>query len=49
LKDEKLLKNIIESLDELLKLDYFLGTKGTDRSISYMVEKCGGLDALEDL
>jgi len=49
LKDEKILANVMESLDEILKLDDYLGLTGTDQSIALMLEKMGGLDALEDL
>ncbi len=48
LKELRLLSNIIEAIDELLKLDIHMGLKNTPNSICLMFEKYGGLDALEE-
>lgn len=44
LNDQRLLRNVLESVEELLKLDVTQGLKDTPSSISLLFDKKGGLD-----
>jgi len=45
----RLLSNLLESIDSLLKLDDFYGWKKTEHSVAFVFERNGGLDALEEV
>lgn len=49
LNELKLLMNVLEALEELLKLDKIYGWHKTDRSVAYAFETSNGLEALETL
>ena len=46
--DQRLLMNLLDAVEELLKLDEVLGTVNTDQAISLGFERMEGLDVLED-
>jgi hypothetical protein len=39
----------MESIEYILDLDEYNGTKATEQSITLLFEKLGGLDSLEEL
>ncbi len=41
--------NLLDAVEELLKLDEVLGTVNTDQAISLAFERMEGLDVLEDV
>ncbi len=47
--DNKLTMFILDSIEELLKLDSFLHIENTERSIKLIFERLKGLDALDEL
>ena len=47
--DKKLTSNTLEALDDLLALDEWYGTKGTDSAMTLQFELHGGLDILEEV
>lgn len=47
--DQRLLMNLLDAVEELLKLDEVLGTVNTDQAISLRFEGMEGLDVLEDV
>lgn len=49
LHDARLMVNILEALEELLKLDEFYGWKKTDDAVARNFELNDGLDALEEV
>lgn len=46
--DQRLIKNIMESLDCILKLDLIMGWSNTEQSQAYLFERTGGLDVLDE-
>lgn len=48
INDPRLLKNVLEAIGDLLKLDITQGFKNTENSIASMFDKKGGLDQLEE-
>lgn len=49
INDLKIITNILDAIEELLKLDDWLGYTGTDHSIALLFERYQGLDCLEEL
>lgn len=49
LTELKLIFFVLDSIDELLKLDEWFRTKNTDQSVALKFERYGGLDALEEI
>ena len=46
--DARLLKNVLESIAEILALDPYMGWSRSDSSVAYHFERAGGIDALEE-
>ena len=49
INDFRLIINLLEGIEELLKLDEVLGTKNTDQAIAYALEQMDGLDTLDEV
>jgi len=47
--DNKLLKNVLEALDEMLKLDAIMGWGSSERSVAYIFEVEHGFDVFNGL
>jgi hypothetical protein len=47
--DKKLLANLLEATEELLKLDEFYGLRRSEGSVAFLFERNGALNALEEL
>lgn len=45
----RLIFNVLEAIEDLLKLDDWFNTYKTEQSVALIFERYGGLDALEDL
>ena len=49
-QDQRLLLNVLESINDMLALDLEMPTiKNTDQSVAYNWERAGGIDALEEV
>jgi hypothetical protein len=44
LKDEKLIKNILEALEDMFQLDKINGWVGSHKSVTYAFNNMGGID-----
>ena len=49
INDLRLLLNVLEAIEELLKLDEVLGHKNTDQAIAYALEQMDGFDILDEI
>lgn len=47
--EKKLTMTLLDSIEAVLKLDEWLGTRGTDKSICLLFEHMNGIEALEEL
>lgn len=45
--EPRLVENLIESFEKLIGLDNFYGFGKSERSVAYLFEKNGGLEAIE--
>jgi hypothetical protein len=49
INDLRMITNVLDSIEELLKLDDWLGLTGSENAISLLFERYQGLDCLEEL